>query len=105
MRNRQARVAGFSPTKIVLGKDVAIPSSLLGRLEKDHLRYVINQDLAFDEARKRNEQIRHAAEHAFIWMDANETLRKVVNAKMRHLRMEFLYECARVYFYEPPASR
>ena len=45
---------------------------------------MINQDLAFDEARKRNEQIRHAAEHAFIWMDANETLRKAVNAK--HLR-------------------
>ncbi|CAE7756515.1 RE2 [Symbiodinium sp. CCMP2456] len=104
-RNRQARVSGFSPTQIVLGKDVAIPSSLLDQLEKGHFRYVLNQDLAFDEARKRNEQIRHAAEQAFIWMDANETLRKAINAKTRHPRMEFLYEGANVYFYEPPASR
>ena len=104
-RNRQARVSGFSPAQIVLGKDVAIPSSLLDQLEKGHFRYVINQDLAFDEARRKNEQIRHAAEQALVWMDSNETLRKAINAKTRHPRMEFLYEGAHVYFYEPPPSR
>ncbi|CAE7682647.1 RE2 [Symbiodinium necroappetens] len=97
-RNRQARVSGFSPTQIVLGKDVAIPSSL-------HFKCVLNQDLSFDEARHRNEQIRQAAAQAFIWMDGHETLRKALNAKSRSPKMEMLYEGATVYFYDPPDSR
>ena len=104
-RNRQARISGFSPTQIVLGKDVAIPSSLLEQLHKGHFKYVLNQDLSFDEARHRNEQIRQAAAHAFIWMDGHETLRKALNAKSRSPKMEMLYEGATVYFYDPPDSR
>ena len=104
-RNRQARVSGFSPTQIVLGKDVAIPSSLLEQLHKGHFKYVLNQDLSFDEARHRNEQIRQAAAQAFIWMDGHETLRKALNAKSRSPKMEMLYEGATVYFYDPPDSR
>ena len=104
-RNRQAIISGFSPTQIVLGKDVAIPSSLLEQLHKGHFKYVLNQDLAFDAARRRNEQIRQAAEQAFIWMDGSETLRKALNAKSRHPRMEMLFEGATVYFYDPPSSR
>eukprot|EP00439_Symbiodinium_sp_Y106_P055925 s5410_g7.t2 len=104
-RNRQMRVSGFSPTQIVLGKDVAIPSSLLSQLEKGHFKYVLNQDLAFVEARRRNEQIRQAAEQAFIWADSSDTLRKAINAKSRHPRLEMLYEGATVYFYDPPGTR
>ena len=78
-RNRQVRVGGFAPTQIVLGKDVAISSSLLQQLESGHFRYVVNQDLAFDAARRRNEQIRQAAEQTFIWADGNETMRKAIN--------------------------
>ncbi|CAE7261787.1 RE1 [Symbiodinium necroappetens] len=104
-RNRQARVGGFSPTQIVLGKDVTIPSSLWGQMEKGHFKFVLNQDLSFAEARRRNEQIRQAAEQAFIWADGHETLRKALNARSRHPRMEFLYEGAAVYFYDPPSSR
>ena len=104
-RNRQMRISGFSPVQIVLGKDVTVSSSLLEQIERGHFRYVLNQDLAFDEARRRNEQIRQAAEHAFVWMNGHETLRKALNAKSRHPRMEMLYEGAQVYFYEPPSSR
>ncbi|CAE7373456.1 RE1 [Symbiodinium sp. CCMP2592] len=104
-RNRQMRVGGFSPTQIVLGKDVAIPSSLLSQLEKGHFKYVLNQDLAFADARRRNEQIRQAAEQAFIWADSSETLRRAINSRSRHPRLEMLYEGATVYFYDPPTSR
>ncbi|CAE7202150.1 RE2, partial [Symbiodinium necroappetens] len=104
-RNRQMRISGFSPVQIVLGKDVTVSSSLLEQIERGHFRYVLNQDLVFDEARRRNEQIRQAAEHAFVWMNGHETLRKALNAKSRHPRMEMLYEGAQVYFYEPPSSR
>ncbi|CAE7425559.1 psaC, partial [Symbiodinium necroappetens] len=104
-RNRQSRISGFSPTQIVLGKDVAIPSSLLGQIEKGHFKYVLNQDLSFDEARRRNEQIRQAAEHAFVWADSSETLRRAINSRSRHPRLEMLYEGATVYYYDPPASR
>ena len=64
-RNRQVRVGGFSPTQIVLGKDVAIPSSLLDQLETGHFKYVMNQDLAFDKARRRNAQIRQRRKLSF----------------------------------------
>ena len=104
-RNRQVRVGGFAPTQIVLGKDVAISSSLLQQLESGHFRYVVNQDLAFDAARRRNEQIRQAAEQAFIWADGNETMRKAINSRSRCPRLELLYEGATVYFYDPPANR
>ena len=67
-RNRQVRVGGFSPTQIVLGKDVAISSSLLEQLEKGHFKYVLNQDLSFDEARRRSEQICQAASYGPIRM-------------------------------------
>ena len=104
-RNRQTRIGGFSPVQIVLGRDVAIPSSLLAQLESGHFRYVVNQDLTFNEARRRNEQIRQAAEQAFLWADGNETLRKALSSRTRHPRMEMLYEGALVYFYDPPSSR
>ena len=104
-RNRQVRVGGFSPTQIVLGKDVAISSSLLEQLEKGHFKYVINQDLSFDAARRRSEQIRQAAEAAFLWADSNETLRKALNSKSRAPRMEMIYEGAQVYFWDPPPGR
>ena len=38
-------------------------------------------------------------------MDGSETLRKALNAKSRHPRMEMLFEGATAYFYDPPASR
>ncbi|CAE7326527.1 psaC [Symbiodinium sp. CCMP2456] len=82
-RNRQMRVGGFSPVQIVLGRDVAIPSSLLAQLESGHFRYVVNQDLTFTEARRRNEQIRQAAEQAFLWADGSETLRKALSSRTR----------------------
>ena len=104
-RNRQSRVGGFSPTQIVLGKDVAIPSSLLEQIGTGHFKYVLNQDLSFAEARHRNEEIRYAASQAFVWADSHETLRKALNAKTRHPRHEMLYEGAMVYFYDPPSSR
>eukprot|EP00439_Symbiodinium_sp_Y106_P022212 s3337_g2.t1 len=104
-RNRQMRVGGFSPTQIVLGRDVAIPSSLLQQIQSAHFRYVTNQDLAFDDARRKNEEIRHAAAQSFHWADSHETLRKAVNSRSRHPRMEMLYEGAVIYFYDPPASR
>ncbi|CAE7879281.1 unnamed protein product [Symbiodinium sp. KB8] len=104
-RNRQMRVGGFSPAQIVLGKDVAIPSSLLQQLSSGHFRYVMNQDLAFDDARRRNEEIRYAASQAFIWADGHETLRKAINSRSRHPRLEMLYEGAVIYFYDPPGSR
>ena len=104
-RNRQTRVGGFSPVQIVLGKDLAIPSSILDQIGRGHFKYVLNQDLAFHEARHRNEQIRFAAEQAFIWADSHETLRKALNAKTRHPRHEMLFEGAMIYFYDPPNSR
>ena len=104
-RNRQVRVGGFAPTQIVLGKDVAISSSLLEQLESGHFKYVVNQDLSFDQARRRNEQIRQAAEAAFIWADSCDTLRKAINAKSRSPKLECLYEGATVYFWNPPNSR
>ena len=104
-RNRQARVAGFSPTQIVLGKDVAIPSSLLDQLEKGHFRYVLNQDLAFNEAGGETSRSAMRPSKAFIWMDANETCERRSMRRQGNPRMEFLYEGANVYFYEPPASR
>ena len=104
-RNRQMRVGGFSPAQIVLGKDMVIPSSLLQQLSSGHFRYVINQDLAFDDARRRNEEIRYAASQAFIWADGHETLRKAINSRSRHPRLEMLYEGAVIYFYDPPGSR
>ena len=85
---------------------MAIPSSLLEQLQTGHFKYVLNQDLSFDEARRRNEQIRQAASQAFIWMDGHETLRKALNAKSRNpKKIEMLYEGATVYFYDPPDSR
>ncbi|CAE7216981.1 psaC [Symbiodinium sp. CCMP2592] len=104
-RNRQMRVGGFSPAQIVLGKDVAIPAALLQQISSGHFRYVLNQDLAFDEARRRNEEIRYAASQAFIWADGHETLRKAINSRSRHPRLEMLYEGAVIYFYDPPGSR
>ena len=103
-RNRQVRVGGFSPTQIVLGKDVAIFSSLLEQLEKGHFKYVLKV-LSFDAARRRSEQIRQAAESAFLWADSNETLRKALNSKSRAPRVEMIYEGAQVYFWDPPPGR
>ena len=98
-RNRQVRVGGFSPT------DVAISSSLLEQLEKGHFKYVLNQDLSFDEARRRSEQICQAAEAAFLWADSNETLRKALNSKSTAPRMEMIYEGAQVYFWDPSSGQ
>ena len=87
-KQASSSVGLLSGTDCVLGKDVAIPSSLLEQLQTGHFKYVLNQDLSFDEARRRNEQIRQAASQAFIWMDGHETLRKALNANRQEPQPE-----------------
>ena len=59
-----------------------------------HFKYVVNQDLCSDKTIRGNEQIRQAAEEAFIWADSSETLRKALIAKSRSPQLECLFEGA-----------
>ena len=101
-RNRQSRVGGFSPTQLALegcGDFFSLRPAREGLLP-----FRPQPVLELAEARRRNEQLRQAAEQAYLWADGRETLRKALR-QVSTPHMEFLHEGAAVYFYDPPGSR
>ena len=103
-RNRQARVAGFSPIQLVFGKECGAPNNLMDTLA-GHMKFQLAQPASVDESFHRAAQIRKAANDAFQWMEASEALKRAAGSRSRLPKLELITEGAQVMYYEPPANR
>ena len=103
-RNRQARVSGFSPLQLVFGKDTSIPSNLMEALA-GQFKFQLSKPIDAEEAFRRAAQMRKAASDAFVWLEANDALKRAAGSRARLPRLELLTEGAQVMFWEPPAHR
>eukprot|EP00435_Cladocopium_sp_Y103_P008686 s1575_g2.t1 len=103
-RNRQARVAGFSPVQLVFGKDTSIPSNLMDAMA-GQFHFQLARPDSTDESFQRAAQMRKAANDAFQWMEATDALKRAAGSRARLPKLELLSEGAQVMFWEPPAHR
>ena len=103
-RNMQARVSGFSPVQLVFGRDLSCPSNLMDMIA-GHLQFTYSPPAGTEEAFRRAASIRKAAQDAYVWMEANETLRRAAGSRSRIPKLELLTEGSQVMFWQPPPSR
>ena len=103
-RNSQARIAGYSPTQLVFGRDTTLPTNMMEALA-GHFQFQLARPTSPEESFFRANQIRKAASEAFQWMEASEALKKAAGSRARLPKLELLMEGSQVMFWEPPAHR
>ena len=104
-RNMQARVSGFSPMQLVLGRENPLPGNLMDAMEHGYLHYQISDPLSIEDSFRGSLDIRRSAEQAFQWIQSNEALRRAATSRARLPKLEMLVEGSLVMFWEPPPNR
>ena len=89
-RNMQARVSGFSPMQLVLGRENPLPGNLMDAMEHGYLHYQISDPLSIEDSFRGSLDIRRSAEQAFQWIQSNEALRRAATSRARLPKLEML---------------
>ena len=104
-KNRIATKGGVSPLQAVTGRNTSLPGSLLAQVTSGKVKFKTNEMITQDEALRRSERIRAAAQESCHWLDAREGLRRALAARSKLPMMELIREGASVYVYDPPLNR
>ena len=78
-RNYQARVSGFSPVQLVLGRENPMPDNIMDVLEKGHMMYHLTDPMNVEDSMRRTLDIKRSAEEAFGWLQAHDALKLSLN--------------------------
>ena len=74
----------------------------MDQLSSNDLRYSVNSEITQHEALQRSQRIRASCEQAFIWLDSNEDLRRLLSARSRPPALLGLHPGCQVYIWAPP---
>ena len=98
-KNRLHRSAGWAPSQVVFGSDVGLGDGVVEQIATGGVKFTANQQMALSSDYQRTQVIRKAASDAFLWLDAQESLRRGLNAKSKPPLLGGLYPGSQVYFF------